>query len=517
MSIMEGIGQFGLSFANAMMKRDAEQKAAAKAAEKEAYERKRQDWADKLTQEKHDLEKKSTEQQIAANDIKIKDDTETYQQNHDQRYWLKGYSAAKSLYDTGDTDGMLAAVAQTTNGDANLGYTVDYQKDENGQIAYHTDEKTGQQYVTMIATDKKTGKTRPIVATPDKILSANALMTNPQAYAKSEMDYQDWARKQNDEYSIWKTKANDDYDIWSKKTKDEYGVWKDKADYEDRIGDENASRDYNYRINEYGARDAIDDGNAARDHGYRMKEASFNSGLQKDEMGYRYGLENQQWVIQGGRLELAVKGEKLKQEKIQTAQLQSGLANGLPGMTEKERKAYAKKMESFPVTLSKTMNTKTNQVAGTMVKELGVDSGKARLAVGDFNKYMLLAVNAKDAQSYSQNFNAAFNALAAGVPREKFKTDQEHIKYLEMLTGQLTGYGSGTDFGYALGGYIKYKGRAGIEKPVAQPQKPQLTLPTRAPQAKQPVNNNTPYNGVAANTQSTVPGANQKLAQDVLK
>jgi hypothetical protein len=36
MSILEGIGQFGLSFGNAMMKREAEQKAEAAAAEQKA-------------------------------------------------------------------------------------------------------------------------------------------------------------------------------------------------------------------------------------------------------------------------------------------------------------------------------------------------------------------------------------------------------------------------------------------------------------------------------------------------
>ena len=73
MSILEGIGQFGLSFGNAMMKREAEQKAEAAAAEQKAYDRKRQATADQQATEKHNLDMKAGNLEFddKSNDYKL--------------------------------------------------------------------------------------------------------------------------------------------------------------------------------------------------------------------------------------------------------------------------------------------------------------------------------------------------------------------------------------------------------------------------------------------------------------
>ena len=246
MSILEGIGQFGLSFGNAMMKREAEQKAEAVAAEQKAYERQRQATADQQATEKHNLDMKAggLEFEDKSNDFKLKKRAQTYGQS---------YATAKGMFQSGNTDGALDYMINTTNNDADSHYTVAIEKNPDGTVKYRDDGK-GNRTVYVSTIDKATGN--PLggyLASPQQVLAGHGMMAAPETIVKNDLEIQ----KKQAESGI-------DVETYSRKSKIDVRDKKDYATFED----------------------GIDDGNAQRDHVYKKDEAKF--GIHR----HTGGLEN---------------------------------------------------------------------------------------------------------------------------------------------------------------------------------------------------------------------------------
>jgi hypothetical protein len=183
MSILEGIGQFGLSFGNAMMKREAEQKAEAAAAEQKAYERQRQATADQQATEKHNLDMKAGNLEFddKSNDYKLKKRAQTYGQS---------YAAAKGMFESGNTDGALDYMINTTNNDTDSPYTVAIEKNPDGTVKYRDDGK-GNRTVYVSTIDKATGK--PLggyLASPQQVLAGHGMMAAPETILKNDLTIQ---------------------------------------------------------------------------------------------------------------------------------------------------------------------------------------------------------------------------------------------------------------------------------------------------------------------------------------
>ena len=181
MSILEGIGQFGLSFGNAMMKREAEQKAEAIAAEQKAYDRKRQATADQQATEKHNLDMKAGNLEFddKSNDYKLKKRAQTYGQS---------YVTAKGMFESGNTDGALDYMINTTNNDTDSPYTVAIEKNPDGTVKYRDNGK-GNRTVYVSTIDKATGK--PLggyLASPQQVLAGHGMMAAPETIVKNDLE-----------------------------------------------------------------------------------------------------------------------------------------------------------------------------------------------------------------------------------------------------------------------------------------------------------------------------------------
>lgn len=501
-SMLEGLALFAGGLGKATIARGDEIAAQKKAAEKEAYERGRQAIIDKQTAEKHDIEMQTGKQQIASNDIKIKDDTEIYKQNHNMRHWTQGYTNAKAMYDAGDINGMLSTIADTTNADETLGYTVDYQKDADGNIAYT--EKDGKRYVTMVSTDRKNGRQRSLVVSPDQVLSANAQMTNPQKYAESEMAYQDWAKKADKEFSIYQLKGN--YDL--KNTKD-------LETFKDGINDGNVQVDYQNRVGlaRLGSQLNIEEGNAQAQRQIQVASQTPDGKLTLALTPYK---------IQEAKADAITAGAQATTAQITAQQAKANPQAVISApKTKKEIAQHNKYMSTFPQLLSKNIGKNSNAVSKEMSELTKVDPTQTKLAINKFNSLMVQSLNEPDFGKAKGKLYEAMNALQSVMPPSAFGGDaSKRNAYLNYAMSKLTGHGSLEALSQDLLDYKNYRGMQGYQLAVTQAQqggqKPTLTMPTTAPQAKQPTNNNTPYQGVQLNTQP-VQGANQKLANDVLK
>ena len=468
------IGNGAFSLAKGFEDRNKEREEQARAAEQKAYERKRQAEQDRMTLEKHVWEKKQAEQGLKAGEIKLDDDTDIYKQKHNARYWTQNYITANSRLSSGDRDGALDTLSSATNGDENLSYNIDYQRDGNGKIVYGeqvvADGKTKVSTVNMVVKDRKTGLSRVMTASPEDLISAMSQKTNPEGYAKSELDWQDYSRKKKLDYG---------YDV-------------SLEDYKDKIGDGNAQRDYNFKI--------LEDDNAT------------SNNIKED--GARTQNQVYQWNNTSGIVE-KVNAETRRMEEERKAQEAERTQYG--GRTKKEYDAWVKTTKNLPTKLSTNISKSINPTSNAVAKDLGVDVGKARMGVGNFNKYLSAAINAKDATSYSNNLRNAMSSLYQMIPPNVFKTEAEKQQYVEVIASQITGYGTLTDLGSAIGEYRKIVGLGGAKTQNVKPVKPTLTPPnTKVTTVPNPINNNTPYNGVQPNY-APVPGADQKLVNDVLK
>lgn len=493
MSILEGIGQFGLSFGNAMMKREAEQKAEAAAAEQKAYERQRQATQDKQVAEKHNLDMKSggLEFEDKSNDFKLKKRAQTYGQS---------YVTAKGMFESGNTDGALDYMINTTNNDTDSPYTVAIEKNPDGTVKYRDDGK-GNRTVYVSTIDKATGK--PLggyLASPQQVLAGHGMMAAPETIVKNELDI----RKKQAESGItlgeYKAKGYIDEDIDNRKAK--------------------------------------------RDHVYKKDEAKYGSDLRMTEDDHettniikrennrpesRLTLATMPYLISKAQSD-AKQADAAATTAQYTADYITGQvnpnptapANGTPPappMTAKELVKHNKAMAAMPMKISANMGKNTNAIAGVLAKDLGADQIKARTAINKFSVAMNKAMTEPDETKALQYLQQALTPLAEVIPRNKFKSDEDRTTYVKAIAGQLAGYGQLGDF---VQDVDKYRTFAGKQTVVSASQKkgaakPTLTLPnTKVTTVVNPMNNNTPYNGVQANY-APVPGADMKTVNDVLK
>jgi hypothetical protein len=501
MSILEGIGQFGLSFGNAMMKREAEQKAEAVAAEQKAYERQRQATQDKQAAEKHELDMKAggLEFEDKSNDFKLKKRAQTYGQS---------YATAKGMFESGNTDGALDYMINTTNNDTDSPYTVAIEKNPDGTVKYRDDGK-GNRTVYVSTIDKATGK--PLggyLASPQQVLAGHGMMAAPETIVKNDLEIQ----KKQAESGI-------DVETYSRKSKIDVRDKKDYATFED----------------------GIDDGNAQRDHVYKKDEAKFGSGLRMAEDDHETtNIIKRENNSPTGRLTLATMPYVIQQKKADAKQADADAttaqytadyvtgrgtpnngmsANGARPMTAKELIKYNKKMTAMPMAVSANMGKNTNKVAGMLAKDLGADQIKARTAINKFSVAMNKAMTEPDETKALQYLQQALTPLSEVIPRNKFKSDEDRTTYVKAIAGQLAGYGQFGDF---VQDVDKYRTFAGKQTVVSASQKKGAAKPTLTPPNSKvttvvnPMNNNTPYNGVQANY-APVPGADMKTVNDVLK
>lgn len=490
MSILEGIGQFGLSFGNAMMKREAEQKAEAAAAEQKAYERQRQATQDKQAAEKHELDMKAggLEFEDKSNDFKLKKRAQTYGQS---------YATAKGMFESGNTDGALDYMVNTTNNDADNPYTVAIEKNPDGTVKYRDDGK-GNRTVYVSTIDKATGK--PLggyLASPQQVLAGHGMMAAPETIVKNDLEIQ--------------------------KKQDESGI---------TLGE--------YKAKGYIDED-IDNRKAKRDHLYKKDEAQYTSQLKMTEDDHETtNIIKRENSSPNGRLTLATMPYVIQQKKAEAKQAgaeattaqytanyvtgqetpNNGMsANGAPPMTAKELVKHNKAMAAMPMKISAQMGKNTNKIAGVLSENLGADQIKARTAINKFSVAMNKAMTEPDETKALQYLQQALIPLSEVIPRNKFKSDEDRTTYVKAIAGQLAGYGQFGDF---VQDVDKYRTFAGKQTVVSASQKkgaakPTLTPPnTKVTTVTNPFNNNTPYNGVQANY-APVPGADMKTVNDVLK
>lgn len=487
MSILEGIGQFGLSFGNAMMKREAEQKAEAAAAEQKAYERQRQATADQQATEKHNLDMKAggLEFEDKSNDFKLKKRAQTYGQS---------YATAKGMFESGNTDGALDYMINTTNNDTDSPYTVAIEKNPDGTVKYRDDGK-GNRTVYVSTIDKATGK--PLggyLASPQQVLSGHGLMAAPETIVKNDLEIQKKQAESGITLGEYKAKGYIDEDIDNRK--------------------------------------------ANRDHLYKKDEAKYGSDLRMTEDDHTTSnVIKRENSSPTGRLTLATMPYKISEAKsdatqkaaeAQTAQFTANYVTGptanngappAPPMTAKELIKYNKKMTAMPMAVSANMGKNTNKVAGVLAKDLGADQIKARTAINKFSVAMNKAMTEPDETKALQYLQQALTPLSEVIPRNKFKSDEDRTTYVKAIAGQLAGYGQFGDF---VQDVDKYRTFAGKQTVVSASQKKGAAKPTLTPPNSKvttvvnPMNNNTPYNGVQANY-APVPGADMKTVNDVLK
>lgn len=490
MSILEGIGQFGLSFGNAMMKREAEQKAEAAAAEQKAYERRRQATADKQATEKHELDMKAggLEFEDKSNDFKLKKRAQTYGQS---------YAAAKGMFESGNTDGALDYMINTTNNDTDSPYTVAIEKNPDGTVKYRDDGK-GNRTVYVSTIDKATGK--PLggyLASPQQVLAGHGLMAAPETIVKNDLEIQ----KKQAESGIT------------------LGEYKAKGDFDEKI----------------------DNRKANRDHLYKKDEMKYGSGLRMEEDDHETtNIIKRENNSPDGRLTLATMPYVVKQKQAEAKQAgaeattaqytadyvtgqgtpNNGMsANGAPPMTAKELVKHNKAMAAMPMKVSANMGKNTNKVAGVLAKDLGADQIKARTAINKFSVAMNKAMTEPDETKALQYLQQALTPLAEVIPRNKFKSDEDRTTYVKAIAGQLAGYGQLGDFVQDVDKYRAFLGKGTVQgaQNKADAKKPTLTPPnSKVTTVVNPMNNNTPYNGVQANY-APVPGADMKTVNDVLK
>lgn len=491
MSILEGIGQFGLSFGNAMMKREAEQKAEAVAAEQKTYERQRQATQDKQAAEKHELDMKAggLEFEDKSNDFKLKKRAQTYGQS---------YATAKGMFESGNTDGALDYMINTTNNDTDSPYTVAIEKNPDGTVKYRDDGK-GNRTVYVSTIDKATGK--PLggyLASPQQVLAGHGMMAAPETIVKNELDIQKKQAESGITLGEYKAKGYIDEDIDNRKAK--------------------------------------------RDHLYKKDEAQYTSQLKMTEDDHETtNIIKRENSSPNGRLTLATMPYKISEAKsdatqkaaeAQTAQFTANYVTGqgnpttanngappAPPMTAKELIKYNKKMTAMPMAVSANMGKNTNKVAGMLAKDLGADQIKARTAINKFSVAMNKAMTEPDETKALQYLQQALTPLSEVIPRNKFKSDEDRTTYVKAIAGQLAGYGQFGDF---VQDVDKYRTFAGKQTVVSASQKKGAAKPTLTPPNSKvatvvnPMNNNTPYNGVQANY-APVPGADMKTVNDVLK
>lgn len=490
MSILEGIGQFGLSFGNAMMKREAEQKAEAVAAEQKAYERQRQATADQQATEKHNLDMKAGNLEFddKSNDYKLKKRAQTYGQS---------YATAKGMFESGNTDGALDYMINTTNNDADSPYTVAIEKNPDGTVKYRDDGK-GNRTVYVSTIDKATGK--PLggyLASTQQVLAGHGMMAAPETIVKNDLEIQ----KKQAESGIT------------------LGEYKAKGDFDEKI----------------------DNRKAKRDHLYKKDEAQYTSQLKMTEDDHETtNIIKRENSSPDGRLTLATMPYVIQQKKAEakqagadatTAQFtadyvtgqgtpNNGMsANGAPPMTAKELVKHNKAMAAMPMKISAQMGKNTNKIAGVLSENLGADQIKARTAINKFSVAMNKAMTEPDETKALQYLQQALTPLSEVIPRNKFKSDEDRTTYVKAIAGQLAGYGQFGDFVQDVDKYREFVGKrtvvsASQKKGAA---KPTLTPPnTKVTTVPNPMNNNTPYKGVQANY-APVPGADQKLVNEVLK
>lgn len=169
--------------------------------------------------------------------------------------------------------------------------------------------------------------------------------------------------------------------------------------------------------------------------------------------------------------------------------------------------------------VSANMGKNTNKIAGVLSENLGADQIKARTAINKFSVAMNKAMTEPDETKALQYLQQALTPLSEVIPRNKFKSDEDRTTYVKAIAGQLAGYGQFGDF---VQDVDKYRTFAGKQTVVSASQKkgaakPTLTLPnSKVTTVVNPMNNNTPYNGVQANY-APVPGADMKTVNDALK
>ena len=490
MSILEGIGQFGLSFGNAMMKREAEQKAEAAAAEQKAYERQRQATADQQATEKHSLDMKAGNLEFddKSNDFKLKKRAQTYGQS---------YVTAKGMFESGNTDGALDYMINTTNNDADSPYTVAIEKNPDGTVKYRDDGK-GNRTVYVSTIDKATGK--PLggyLASPQQVLAGHGMMAAPETIVKNELDI----RKKQAESGIT------------------LGEYKAKGDFEEDIDNRKAKRDYLYKKDEaqYTSQLKMTEDDHETTNIIKRENSSPNGRLTLATMPY---------VIQQKKAEAKQAGAEATTAQY-TANYVTGQgtpnngmsANGAPPMTAKELVKHNKAMAAMPMKISAQMGKNTNKIAGVLSENLGADQIKARTAINKFSVAMNKAMTEPDETKALQYLQQALTPLSEVIPRNKFKSDEDRTTYVKAIAGQLAGYGQFGDF---VQDVDKYRTFAGKQTVVSASQKKGAAKPTLTPPNSKvttvvnPMNNNTPYNGVQANY-APVPGADMKTVNDVLK
>ena len=484
-----------------MMKREAEQKAEAAAAEQKAYDRKRQATADQQATEKHNLDMKAGNLEFddKSNDYKLKKRAQTYGQS---------YVTAKGMFESGNTDGALDYMINTTNNDTDSPYTVAIEKNPDGAVKYRDDGK-GNRTVYVSTIDKATGK--PLggyLASPQQVLAGHGMMAAPETIVKNDLEIQ----KKQAESGI-------DVETYSRKSKIDVRDKKDYATFED----------------------GIDDGNAQRDHVYKKDEAKFGSGLRMEEDDHETtNIIKRENSSPTGRLTLATMPYLISKAQSDAKQADADAtteqyiadyvtgrgtpnngmsANGAPPMTAKELIKYNKKMTAMPMAVSANMGKNTNKVAGMLAKDLGTDQIKTRTAVNKFSVAMNKAMTEPDETKALQYLQQALTPLAEVIPRDKFNSDADRTTYVKAIAGQLAGYGQFGDFVQDVDKYRQFAGKqtvvnASQKKGAA---KATLTPPnTKVATVTNPFNNNTPYKGVQANY-APVPGADMKTVNDVLK
>ena len=490
MSILEGIGQFGLSFGNAMMKREAEQKAEAIAAEQKAYDRKRQATADQQATEKHNLDMKAggLEFDEKSNDFKLKKRAQTYGQS---------YVTAKGMFESGNTDGALDYIINTTNNDADSPYTVAIEKNPDGTVKYRDDGK-GNKTVYVSTIDKATGK--PLggyLASPQQALAGHGMMAAPETIVKNDLEIQKKQAESGIALGEYKAKGYIDEDIDNRKAK--------------------------------------------RDHLYKKDEAQYTSQLKMTEDDHETtNIIKRENSSPNGRLTLATMPYVIQQKKAEAKQAgaeattaqytanyvtgqetpNNGMsANGAPPMTAKELVKHNKAMAAMPMKISANMGKNTNAIAGTLAKDLGTDQLVARTAINNFSSSMSKAMSEPDPEKARQHVFQAMKSLGGVIPENKFKSASDRTTYMKAIAGQLGGYGSFDDFNKDVDKYRAFLGKGTVQaaQNKADAKKPTLTPPnTKVATVTNPFNNNTPYKGVQANY-APVPGADMKTVNDVLK
>lgn len=493
MSILEGIGQFGLSFGNAMMKREAEQKAEAIAAEQKAYDRKRQATADQQATEKHNLDMKAGNLEFdeKSNDYKLKKRAQTYGQS---------YATAKGMFESGNTDGALDYIINTTNNDADSPYTVAIEKNPDGTVKYRDDGK-GNKTVYVSTIDKATGK--PLggyLASPQQALSGHGMMAAPETIVKNDLEIQ-------------KKRAESGITL---------GEYKAKGDFDEDINNRKAKRDHLYKKDEaqYTSQLKMTEDDHTTSNVIKRENSSPTSRLTLATMPYL--------------ISKAQSDAKQADAEATTAQFTADYitgqvnpnptapANGTPPappMTAKELVKHNKAMAAMPLKISANMGKNTNAIAGVLAKDLGADQIKARTAINKFSVAMNKAMTEPDETKALQYLQQALTPLAEVIPRNKFKSDEDRTTYVKAIAGQLAGYGQLGDFVQDID---KYRTFAGKQTVVSASQKKGAAKPTLTPPNSKvttvvnPMNNNTPYNGVQANY-APVPGADMKTVNDVLK